>query len=102
VQTNHKIEILNSAFEDLKKIEDYYLLEFGIESAIKVSNHILDCINRLAKFPNSGSCIPDDFLDQQGYKMVIAGKHIAIYKVINNTIYIYHIADSQTQYSKLF
>lgn len=98
----YKIEILPSAWEDLKQIEDYYIIQFDVETAIKVSDHILDVIERLEDFPNSGSLTPDKWLNDQGYRMVICKKHIAIYKVVRQTIYIYHIADTQTEYTKLF
>lgn len=52
-----KVEILPSAWEDLKKIEDYYILQFDVQTALKVSDHILDTIERLEQFPDSGNGI---------------------------------------------
>lgn len=34
--------------------------------------------------------------------MVICEKHIAIYRVINEIIFIYHIVDTRTECTKLF
>ncbi|MCI9420714.1 MAG: type II toxin-antitoxin system RelE/ParE family toxin [Eubacterium sp.] len=76
----HRVEILPSAWEDLKKIEDYYILQFDVQTALKGSDHILDTIERLEQFPDSGSVTPDDWLNEQ----------------------VYHIADMQTDYTKLF
>ena len=98
----HRVEILPSAWEDLKKIEDYYILQFDVQTALKVSDYILDTIERLEQFPDSGSITTDDWLSEQGYRMVICKKHVAIYRVIHETVYIYHIADMQTEYTKLF
>ncbi|HZK58004.1 MAG TPA: type II toxin-antitoxin system RelE/ParE family toxin [Clostridia bacterium] len=98
----YRIEILPSAWEDLKQIEDYYVIQFDAETAMGVINHILDTIERLETFPNSGSMLPDDWLNGQGYRMVICKKHVAIYRLIENTVYIYHIANTQTEYTKLF
>ena len=97
-----KVEILPSAMEDLKKIEDYYLINFNLKTAIKVSDRILNAIERLEDSPDSGSLTPDIWLNEQGYKMVICKKHVVIYRQINDTIYIYHIADTRTEYTKLF
>ena len=97
-----RVEILPTAWEDLKKIEDYYLLQFDTETAIKVVDHILACVERLEDFPESGSLTPDAWLNRQGYRMAICKKHIAIYRMIDDRIYIYHIADTQTEYAKLF
>ena len=98
----YSVEILPSAWEDLKKIEDYYVLQFDVQTAIKVSNNILDVIERLEQFLDSGSLTPDEWLNEQGYRMVICKKHIAIYRVMKETVFVYHIADTQTEYTKLF
>lgn len=42
MQEQYKVEILPIAWEDLKSVEDYYLLRFGVESAMKVTNQILN------------------------------------------------------------
>ncbi|MDL2250880.1 toxin ParE1/3/4 [Lachnospiraceae bacterium PM6-15] len=97
-----KVEILPTAWEDLKKIEDFYTIQFGVESAIKVTDHILDSIERLEVFPESGSLTPDKWLNKRGYRMIICKKHISVYRRIGEMIYVYHIADSQTEYTKLF
>ena len=47
----YNVEILPAAWEDLKKIEDWYLINFDVETTIKVSDHILDGIERLGDFP---------------------------------------------------
>lgn len=98
----YKVEILQSAWEDLKQIADYYLVEFDEGTALKVSNSILDVIERLEDFPDSGSRTPDDWLNEQVCHMVICKKHVAIYKVIDTSVFIYHIANIQTEYTKLF
>jgi len=97
-----RIEILPVAWEDLKRIEDYYVINFGIETAIKVSENILDSIERLEEHPDLGSLTPDKWLNDQGYRMVICKRHASIYKQYQDVIYIYHIADTQTDYTKLF
>lgn len=98
----YNVEILPSAWEDLKSIEDYYAIQFDVDTAIKVSDSILDAIERLESFPDSGSMTPDPWLNNQGYRMIICKKHVAIYHKISETIFIYHIADTQTQYNRLF
>ena len=98
----YNVEILPSAWEDLKSIEDYYAIQFDVDTAIKVSDSILDANERLESFPDSGSMTPDPWLNEQGYRMIICKKHVAIYRKISETIFIYHIADTQTQYNRLF
>ena len=96
------MQILPTAWEDLKQIEDWYYMQFSAETAMKVSDSILDAIERLEKFPLHGSLTSDSWLNDMGYRMVICDRHIAIYKVIDENVYIYHIADTRTEYTKLF
>lgn len=98
----YKVKILPTAWEDLKRIEDWYFIQFGADTALKVINHILDVIERLEEHPDSGSLTPDNWLNDQGYRMVICEKHVAIYKKVDDVVFIYHIADTQTEYTKLF
>ena len=98
----YRAKILPTAWEDLKSIEDWYLIQFGVETALKVTGSILDSIGRLEQFPDSGSLTPDKWLNEMGYRMVICKKHVAIYKRICEVIYVYHIADTQKDYTKLF
>ncbi len=85
MREQYKVEILPTAWEDLKKIEDYYLLQFGVESAMKVTEQILDSIERLESFPDSGSLTPDRWLNEQGYRMVISKRYVSIYRPIGKS-----------------
>lgn len=96
------IEFLPTALDGLKAIIDWYCIQFNEQTASKVVNHILNTIERLQMFSDSGSLTPDKWLNDRGYRMVICDKYIAIYKKIENVIYIYHIANTQTEYTKLF
>ena len=98
----YKVVILPTAWEDLKRIEDWCLVQFGAETAIKVTDHILDAIERLELFPESGSLTPDEWLNKYGYRMIICKKHVVIFRLIEDKVYVYHIADTQTEYTKLF
>ena len=97
-----KIEILPTAWEDLKAIEDYYAVLFDIATALKVSDSILDAIERLEVHPDSGSMTPDSWLNSMGYRMVICEKYVAIHKHIGGSVFVYHIANTQTEYTRLF
>ncbi len=98
----YKIKYLPAAIEDLKQIQDWHTLEFSNKSSLKVLNNILDNIEKLSNFPDTGSYPPDEVLEALGFRILIIKKHIAIYKIIAKEIYIYHIADAKTDYGKLF
>ena len=98
-----KIEILPRAWEALTSIEDYYYLQFDIESAQKVSDSILNSIETLEDFPDIDVLTPDKRLNQLGYRMhVINQTYVAIIKRIDDIIYIYRIVNTKRDYSKLF
>lgn len=79
-----------------------YLLQSSAESAMKVTEQSLDSLERLESFPESGSLVPDKWLNRKGYRMVISGRYVSIYRVIGEKVYVYHIADTQIEYTKLF
>lgn len=100
----YDVKILPQAWDDLKTIQDYYVIRFDKETAQNVVNRILDTIQRLDIFPDTGSLPPSNYLAEQGYRMVICEKHIAIYKKfpLEGAVYIYTISDTRTDYAKLF
>ncbi|MGL5086322.1 MAG: type II toxin-antitoxin system RelE/ParE family toxin [Clostridium sp.] len=99
----YKIEILPSALEDLKSIQDYYCINFSKESALTVTESILDSIERLKDFPSMGSILKfDDYIREMNYRMVLSKGYASIYRVIENTVYIYHIVNTVTEYKNLF
>lgn len=91
-----------TAWKDLEQIEDWYAEQFSVQVAINISENILNSIENLKLFLNIGVFTPDEWLNEQGYRMVICGLHVAIYKIVDGIIYIYHIADTRTDYPSLF
>ena len=98
----YKVIFLQPAKNDLLEIAAYYNEVFGRESAKKVIASIKKAIMRLELFPDSGSVPPDRMLEKQGYRMVISGKFVAIYRQLGDIVYIYHICNTQTNYPLLF
>lgn len=97
------VELLPAAWDGLLKIKRHVTEMFDSETAEKVTNKILDSLERLESFPDSGSLTPDPWLNSLGYRMVISDRrNIAIYKRIGDIIYIYLIADTKTEYTKTF
>ncbi|MDE7418074.1 MAG: hypothetical protein K2N44_17535 [Lachnospiraceae bacterium] len=43
---------------------------------------------------------PDEWFNQKGYRMAVCERHIVIYRQV--AVYVYLIADTQTEYTKLF
>ena len=95
-------KVLQAEQERIVGMKPWYLVQFDAETALKVSDSILDAIKQLELLPDSGSLTSDEWLNQKGYRMLICKKHVIIYKQVKSKIYVYHIADTQTKYTKLF
>ena len=93
--------ILEPAQRELEEIAQIHLNLVGSESAWKITNEILDTLSRLEQFPLSGH-IPRDKELRSGYRYVIAGKYICVYRLIAQTVFVYHIAHGASNYPRLF
>jgi len=98
----YKLSILIHAQRELEEIADIYFQLVGAESAIKITDTILDALEKLQTFPLMGTLSRDKELQQKGFRILVVGKYLCIYKVIEQTIYVYHIVYGATDYPKLF
>ena len=97
------VEILPSAWEGLARIKYRVQADFGEDVALKVADHILDSLERLEQFPDSGSMTPDPWLNDMGFRMVISDKrNVCIFRRVKDTIFVYIIADTRTEYTEVF
>ena len=97
-----KIEILTPALHDIDQIADYHLLAVGPVSAEKITDKLLDSIEKLGEYPLMGTEHSDPVLQKEGYRKLICGEYICIYRLIDDTIYIYRVVHGTTDYPKLF
>ena len=93
--------ILTPAWQDIDRISDLHLMLGGPKSAEEITDKLLDNIALLAEQPYMGALHPDPFLAEHQYRKLICGKYVCIYKVIDQTVYVYRIVDGRTDYSKL-
>lgn len=96
------LTILQPAQHELEEIARLHLELVGPNSARNITNHIFNTLSRLELFPLSGHIPQDKTLKQEGYRYVIAGKYICIYRLINETVFVYHIAHGASNYPTLF
>lgn len=98
----YKLQLLATAWRELEEIAHYHLLSVGAISSKKITDVILNALERLEVFPLSCPYVPDDELKNQGYRMLICNKYICIYRLIDDIVYVYHIAFGAIEYPKLF
>ncbi len=93
---------LTPAAEDFEEIVKYHLNQAGVPSARKIAATMEGTINKLRDYPLMGQTHPDRLLAQQGYrKLVLTPTYVAIYKIIDSTVYIYRIVNGKTNYPSL-
>jgi toxin ParE1/3/4 len=94
----------DKAEDQLRDIIYYIADDSGsIDTALKYLDKIEESINRLKKFPNSGSIPRYSILKKQGYRVVIVERHLIFYKVSekNKTVIVYAIVDGRREYQNL-
>lgn len=97
-----KLVLLEPAQRELEEIAQLHRNLVGPNSAHKITNKIFDALSRLEFFPLSGSLSRDKVLLRDGYRYVVAGKYICVYRVLGDTVYVYHIAHGASDYPLLF
>ena len=96
------LQFLPVAVEDLNNIADYYLQMVGATAAERITNQILDTIERLVTYPYLGSLHPDPVLASMEYRRIVTGNYVCVYKVFDDTVVIYRIVSGTTDYPKYF
>ena len=97
----YKLKILTPAQRELEEIARVYLELAGADSARRITDQILDSLERLKLCPLSGSLPRDRWLRDAGYRLNISGKFIAAYRLMEDTVFVYHIAHGASDYPTL-
>jgi len=97
-----KLIILSSAQRELEEIAELHLRLVGPNSARNITELIFETLSQLELFPMSGIIPRDKELRNIGYRYAIAGKYICVYRLISDTVYVYHIAHGASNYPSLF
>lgn len=101
-EPTYKLVILTPAQRELEKIARVYLGLAGADSARRITDQIFDSLERLKTYPPSGSLPRDRWLREAGYRLIISGKFIAAYRLMGDTVFVYHIAHGATDYPTLY
>lgn len=96
----YKVELLTEARLQLRDIANYHLMVVGSKLAEKITNRILDEIDKLADFPFMGVTSPSEMVAKAGYRMLVVGDYLCFYNIFEDTVYINHIVHSSTDYIK--
>ena len=101
-EKTYSVRILAPAQGELEEIAQLYLSLSGVQSTQKITDKIYDALEQLTRFPLSGPSMRETELRNLGYRFMVVEKHIIIYRLIGDTIYVYHIFDGRSDYPTLF
>ena len=97
----YKVEILLAAWQDIDKIADFHKKMVGAASAQRITDKILDTLERLGSFPYMGAQHPDPELARRDFRKVICGNYVCVYKLIGSSVFVYRVVNGKTDYPKL-
>lgn len=90
--------ILSSAWEDLSSIADYLVQTAGTETAQAATDAILDAIALLETTPMLGPLHHDPVLQANGYRKLMCGRYVCVYRIVDEVPTIYRIFHSRQDY----
>lgn len=100
----YRIVRTDKADEQLREIIFYIADDSGnVDSALGYLEKLENAINQLADFPMSGNVPRYSILRRQGYRVLIAERHLVFYKIdeTKKEVMIYAVVDGRREYKNL-
>lgn len=100
----YRIVRTDKADEQLREIIFYIADDSGnVDSALGYLEKLENAINQLADFPMSGNVPRYSILRRQGYRVLIAERHLVFYKIdeTKKEVVIYAVVDGRREYKNL-
>lgn len=97
----YELVLLPPAQYELEEIAILHLALVGPNSARKITGRVHDALENLRTFPEMGFACRDDALHMGGYRMLICGNYLCVYRLLDKTVYVYHIVDCRSNYPLL-
>lgn len=98
----YNINYSPKALQDLDEIWDYISKDlFNPDAAEHVVTSILDAIDVLGEFPESGAPLEPHINLDSPYRFVTAGNYIAFYRFEENTVFVDRVLYQKRNYTKL-
>lgn len=91
--------ILQSAWNDLAEIADYLMRASGERIAEETTDAILDTIELLGATPFLGPLHHDRVLQQLGYRKLVCGKYVCVYRIVDDIPVVYRVFHGRQNYA---
>lgn len=93
-----KVRLLQEARMELRDIAAFHMQKVGPNSARKITNRILDELERLADFPEMGYVPPFKLVADGGYRVLVVKDYLCFYRIDRDEIHVAHIVHGSTDY----
>lgn len=100
-QKKYALQILPPAQYELEEIALLHKTLSGAVSARRITDDLYAAMERLTLFPLSAPTVRDAELRRMGYRYVIIKNYLLFYRLIGDTVYVYHIVHGKTDYPTL-
>ena len=97
---SYKVKLLTEARLELRDIAAYHKMKVGVISARRITNRILDAIDKLSNFPEMGMMPSSKMIAEAGYRMLMVGEYLCFYYVAGDSIFVSHIVHCSVDYIK--
>ncbi len=97
----HKVVFLAPALDDLEEIV-LYIAKGSAGAALKIHDAIIAQSAKLAIFPKLGRLVPDRKLGERGFRILKISPYILLYRMVDETIFIYRVFHGARYYPVLF
>jgi len=101
MEKEYRLEVLTPAQYELEEIARVHAELVGPQSARKNTDNIYSAMEKLEMFPELGVACKDNHLAALGYRMLICGNYLCVYRLIGDIVFVYHIVDGRADYPKL-
>lgn len=89
-----------SAYEDIAEIDDRLRRAAGAAAAEKTTGLILDGIDLLGPTPYLGPLHHDPMLARMGYRKLVRGSYIVVYRVIDGRAVVFRVFHGASDYTR--
>lgn len=96
----YTVQILSEAANDMSEIVSQFVMLGSVSGAVKMKESFLRAMEQLSIFPYSGITAPDAKLAKMGFRMLIIGNYLMLYRIFDGEkrVIIYRIFNGKTNY----
>lgn len=93
-----RVEWLYEARNEYRDVLRFYKVQVGEKYARAFADKVLSAVRQLSRFPESGVLRYDTIMGKYGFRALFVDHYVCIYRIWNDTVYIYHFTDARKNY----